>query len=272
MRFTNIFPNPVDGIILMFTIDSNPEKHKGYSEHIKMHEKFDSRIHQQLFEGKWNLKDGEIVIHFLHIKGQRTKTMVCYQEANFTCKIDDWDSANEGDYHIEVDGIRDEKEKHIPLDKNLHPALFCLFVLLDKLVKIKDHRIPIYFFFEEQIKRNPEVVDIILKNKPSNVSIVWYCYAISFKLWYGNPSMNLKSMNEWMDKFQNAIKWFNERHQKNEFIKIPWGNEQRIFPIPITGLGGDVVYLDYLGTREPKLPDFLSSVPFRFKSSQVRPS
>jgi len=130
-------------------------------------------------------------------------------------------------------------------------------------VKIKDPKIPIYFFFEEQIKRNPEIVDIILKNKPSDANIVRYCYAISFKLWRGNPHMSFKLMNEWMDKLQNAIKLVNELHQKNGFVELPWGDEQMIFPIPIVGLEGDVVYLDYLGTREPKLPDFLSYVPFR---------
>lgn len=105
MRYTNISPNPVDAGFLRFTIDSNPKEHMGYSEHID----FNHKIHQQWILGKWELKDGEIIIRFLHIRGGRTKTVVSYHEDNkFSCKIDDSDT-NEGDYHIEVNGKRVEE-------------------------------------------------------------------------------------------------------------------------------------------------------------------
>jgi len=40
----------------------------------------------------------------------------------------------------------------------------------------------IYFFFEEKVKINPEIVDIILKNRPLDVNMTKYCYSISYKL------------------------------------------------------------------------------------------
>jgi len=179
MRLTNIFPNPADEGILRFTIDTNPEKHKGYSEHID----FKPEKHLHWIQGKWDLKDGQIVIRFVHIRGGRRLTVVSYQEDNkFTCKIDDVDS-EEGDYHIEVNGKR--LEEHIRPNGNLHPLLFCLFRLFDELVKRGYEEIPLYFFFEEEIRRNPDIVNIILRNKPHDVNITRYYYALSFKLSHG---------------------------------------------------------------------------------------
>ncbi len=259
MRYTNIFPNPVDKGFLRFSIDTNPEKHRGYSEHID----FDPETHLQWIRGKWELKDGEIIIRFVHIKGGRTKTVVIYQEnRKFTFKIDDTDS-DEGDYHIELNGKR--VEEHIHQSDSLHPLLFCLSVLLNKLVKIKGKEIPIYFFFEKRVKSNPEIVDTILKHKPQNANLFWYCYAISYKLWEDKRTKDLRLTKEWMNELRTAIEWVNEHAQKDGFIKIPWGVEQKIFPIPISAVSGDVILLDSYGNENPKLPDFLSSIPFRKK-------
>lgn len=256
MRYTNIFPNPVDEGFLRFSIDTNPEKHKGYSEHLR----FDPIIHLHFIEGKWDLKDGEIIIRFLHNRGGRTKTTVKYQEDEFNWKIDDWDT-NEGDYHIEINGKR--VKEHIQLVGKSHPLLFCLFMLLDELVKIKDEEIPIYFFLEKRIKNNPGIVDTILKNKPSDVNITRYCYAISYKLWKNKSVEDLRLINEWADKLLSAIGWVNERIKNDGLVKIPWTDEQRIFPIPISAVGGDLLYLESLMNENPKLPSFLSSIPFR---------
>lgn len=262
MRYTNIFPNPADIGFLRFSVDTTPEKHRGYSEHID----FNPETHLQWIQGKWELKDGEIIIRFVHIRDGRTKTVVSYQEnEKFTFKIDDVDS-DEGDYHIELN--RERVKKHICQFNNLHPALFCLFVLLDELVKIKGEEIPIYFFFEERVKSNPEIVDIILKNKPQDANLFWYCYAISYKLWEDKRTKDLRLTEEWMDELRTAIERVNEHTRKNGFIKIPWGDEQRIFPIPISAIGGDVVSLDSYGNENPKIPNFLSSIPFRKPKSR----
>ncbi len=261
MRYTNIFPNTADIGFLRFTIDTNPERHKGYSEHID----FKPEKHLQWIQGKWDLKDGEIIIRFVHIRMGRILTVVSYQEDNrFTWKIDDVDS-QEGDYHIEINGKR--VKEHIQQVGNLHPALFCLFVLLDELVKIKGEEIPIYFFFEERVKSSPEIVDIILKNKPLDTNITRYCYAISYKLWESKRTEDLRLIKEWMDELLRAIEWVNGRVKNDGLVKIPWTDEQRIFPIPISAVEGDVLYLESLGKENPKLPSFLSSIPFRKRST-----
>lgn len=253
MRYTNIFPNPVDDGFLRFTIDSNPKEHLGYSEHID----FNPKIHQQWIQRKWDLKDGEMIIRFLHIRGGRTKTMVKYQEDNkFSCKMDDVDTS-EGDYHIEVNGKR--VEEHIERDKNLHPALFCLFKLLDELVKRKDENIPAYFFLEEQIKRRPDIVNILINNKPKNANITRYCYAVAFTAEKNERKMDLRLTSKWIEeRLLPAIKQVNESFQKNGFVKIPWTKEQRIFPIPVIATESSQIILESRGKESPKIPKFFS--------------
>lgn len=262
MRYTNIFPNPVDDGFLRFTIDSNPKKHLGYSSHIK----FNPKIHQQIIEGKWDLKDGEIIIRFLDIRGVRTLTVVRYQEdSGFNCKIDD--HKYEGDYHIEVNGKRVEGEEHIQLDKNLHPALFCLLILLDKLVEIKDENIPAYFFFEEQIKRRPDILNLLINKKPKDVTFARYCYAVAYIALRNGRIMDLRFANKWIEeRLLPAIKEVNEIFQKHGFFKIPWTNEQRIFPIPVAATKSSRITLESLGKENPKIPKFLSFISERQRS------
>jgi len=69
-----------------------------------------------------------------------------------------------------------------------------------------------------------------------------------------------------LGELRRAIEWVNECVLKGGFIKIPWTDEQRIFPIPISAIGGDVIYLESYGKKNPKLPDFLSSIPFKRKA------
>lgn len=263
MRYTNIFPNPVDDGFLRFTIDSNP-KHFGYSEHIE----FDPKTHQQWIQGKWDLKDGEFIIRFVHIRERRTMTVVKYQENNkFSCKIDDVD-AKEGDYHIEVNGKRVKGKEHIQGDKNLHPALFCLLRLLDELVEIKDENIPAYFFFGDKIEKSPDILSILIKNKPKDVNFTRYYYTVAFLASEYVTKYNL--LNKWKkEHLLPAIEQVNEILRKKQYIEIPWTDEQRIFPIPVAAPERSQIILESTGNKKPKVPKFLSHLIPTIKATLV---
>lgn len=261
MRYTNIFPNPVDKGFLRFTIDSNPDKREGYSAHINR--RFEPEKHQQWIVGRWNLKNGEIVIQFINFRGIRTKTMVRYQEnKKFSWKIDDFDSKKEGDFHVEINEKRVEGKNHIQWDRTLHPVLFCLFTLLDELAKIKDENIPAYFFFGWEIERDPNILSILIKNKPKDANFTRYCYAVSF--FASEYVMMYTLLNKWKnERLLPAIKQANEILRKKQFIKIPWTEGQKIFPIPIAAPEGSTIFLDSLGNKNPKIPKFISHIPFK---------
>jgi len=254
MRYTNIFPNPEDDGFLRLTIDSNPEEHLGYSKHVK----FNPEVHQQIIEGKWDLEDGEIIIRFIHIRGRRTITVVRYQEdSGFNCKIDDHEK--EGDYHIEVNGKR--VKEHIKIDKNVHPALFCLLRVLEELAEIKEKNIPVYFFFEEQMKKRPDILNLLVENRPKDVTLVTYCYAVASVALKNERVMNLRVMDKWIEKqLLPAIKEVNETFQKDGFVNIFWTNEQRIFPIPVGATNPSQITLEFLGKKNPKIPRLFSFI------------
>lgn len=252
MRYTNIFPNPEDEGFLRFTVDTNPDQHHGYSENIN----FDPEEHIQQFSGKWDLKDGEIIVRFVDLREGRTNTVARYQEEDFSCKIDDTDT-EQGDYHIEVNGSR--VEENIKNDEKLHPASFCLLRLLEELEERKNEYLPIYFFFGREVERDLKIKRLIVGRKPKKVNLTRYCFALVHSIEKGRK-LNLNQIEDWRENILlPALEEVNKTIKEKGGIKIPWSNEKRAFPVPITSIGGDKVILESLGNEDPEIPEFLST-------------
>jgi hypothetical protein len=55
-----------------------------------------------------------------------------------------------------------------------------------------------------------------------------------------------------------AIEKLKETMQKQGYIQIPWTDEQRIFPIPVSATEGHKVIIESsYGTEKPKMPEFI---------------
>jgi len=250
MRYTNVFLNPKDKGILRFTVDSNPEEHYGYSENIN----FNPEEHIQRISGKWDLKEGEIIVRFVNIREGRTKTVVRYQEEDFSCKIDDVDT-EEGDYHIEVNEPR--VEEHIKNKEDLHPASFCLIKLLDELVERRDKEIPIYFFFGGEVEKDPKVKRLILGRKSKDVNLARYCFAVAHLI-EKERELDLGRVKKWREnKLIPALEEVNRSKNKGGGVEIPWSTEKRVFPIPVQPTEGDEVILECIGKENQEIPEFL---------------